>query len=196
MPSLIRGKQTDQARRLALQLVVQLPDDVKDARAVLDETADLLEGYLIRGPHEAAGRRLVALPDSPPIAAAAAFWTGLAFLVLAPVAVGLAHVLDIRAAAAYVFCAGVVGCAIVFGRWYGVAFALCCAPTYNLFVIAPLTAFTWPMPVEAVMLSAQLALAWLAPALANNAALLRRGAAVSAGAFVPVALAPAALSRD
>ena len=48
----LASRHTDEIRRQAMALAIQLPDDVAEARAVLDQTRDLLERYLIPGPRE------------------------------------------------------------------------------------------------------------------------------------------------
>ncbi|MCK1669406.1 hypothetical protein [Bradyrhizobium sp. 153] len=42
--------ETDATRRAALQIAVQLPENVEEARGVLAQASYLLENYLIRGP--------------------------------------------------------------------------------------------------------------------------------------------------
>jgi hypothetical protein len=65
---LLQRGTTDERRRLALQIAVQLPDRVTDALGVLDETRELVIGFLIRSP------RLIVPADNdearapPPIA--------------------------------------------------------------------------------------------------------------------------------
>lgn len=60
---LLRGN-TDERRRLALQIASQLPEKITEAFGVLDDTRELVAGFLIKGP------RLVALPDAPASSAA------------------------------------------------------------------------------------------------------------------------------
>lgn len=42
--------ETDAIRRAALQIAVQLPENVEDARGVLAQAGYLLENFLVRGP--------------------------------------------------------------------------------------------------------------------------------------------------
>jgi hypothetical protein len=78
------GGKTDERRRLALQLAVQLPDRVADALGVLEETREIVLKFLIRGPRlvvppgEAAGPPLVERRPSAAVAILASFLLGLA----------------------------------------------------------------------------------------------------------------------
>src|SRR3954471_22149447 len=58
-------RQTDACRRAALQIAAQLPEDIEEARAVLERTRDLLEGFLIP-PREVV--RPLRLAKPPPLA--------------------------------------------------------------------------------------------------------------------------------
>jgi hypothetical protein len=62
----LAAKQTDAIRRQALALAVQLPENVAEARAVLDQTRNLLEEFMIPGrPGEISPRPRIALDASP-----------------------------------------------------------------------------------------------------------------------------------
>lgn len=56
------GLETDATRRAALQIALQLPERVDEARAVLDRASYLLENFLIVGPPILAERSGGAMP--------------------------------------------------------------------------------------------------------------------------------------
>lgn len=47
---LMSSGETDELRRLALQIAIQLPADIRDARRVLDMAGECLDEFLIEAP--------------------------------------------------------------------------------------------------------------------------------------------------
>ena len=185
-------RETSASCRLALQVAFQLPENVEEARRVLDEAQNLLENFLIPAPREFRQRRK--LERIAPLSLCRTMLaTVCAALVLAPVGAGLASLTDLEAASVWTLLVGVSGTSLVLGRLSGTLFSLLGAVAHNLLVVPPALSFTVPTPSEIVRLAGCVTLALMLPALAESAHELRR--ALSAGSS-PNAGAAAVQSRD
>jgi K+-sensing histidine kinase KdpD len=185
-------RETSASCRLALQVAFQLPENVEEARRVLDEAQNLLENFLIPAPREIRQRR--AIERVMPLSLCrTVLVTVCAALVMAPVGAGLASLTDIEAASVWTLLVGVSGTSLVLGRLSGTLFSLLGAVAHNLLVVPPALSFTVPTPSEVVRLAGCVTLALMLPALAESAHELRR--ALSAGSSQNAGAA-AVQSRD
>lgn len=166
------AKQTDATCRTALQLATQLPEDIAEARAVLAELADLLEGYLIKAPREIWNRPVREVVDRRDCLAAhrrALVWTLVALVVLAPIAASLTWACGQQIVAGLVMLTGVAVASLVFGQLYGVVFSGLATVALNLLAIEPHFAFSAPTAVEIIRLIGYVTAAVGLPLLANAA---------------------------
>ncbi|APO53487.1 DUF4118 domain-containing protein [Bradyrhizobium diazoefficiens] len=190
------AKNTDRTRRAALELAIQLPEDVAEARAVLVQTGDLLEGFLIRVPRDIWNRPAGAADNRGALIAheCALCWTMISALALAPVAASLAYVLECEAVSGFVLFIGVAAAALVFGQIYGVIFSALAVVAHNLLSVPPVYEFSVPTRGEVVRAVGFVVLAIALPMIANAAQRLR-GLALS-GAEPLFAAAPRSPSLD
>ncbi|MGC2781120.1 MAG: DUF4118 domain-containing protein [Bradyrhizobium sp.] len=177
----IAVRQTEPMRRLALQIAAQLPENIEEARAVLDQVADLLENFMIAKPHAAWLRRRLSVPVTtarlPPLCAI--LLTLVTLLLLLPLGVGSARAGGQEAIFVWVLLYGVVIDSLVFGRWCGVLFALLGCAGYRLLLGPPQFAFSAPTLMEVVRTVGLVVLALWLPGFAGRADLLRN--AISRG---------------
>src|SRR4051812_3658122 len=82
---------SDASRRLALQLAVQLPSDLEDARAVVDDLAVLLDRYMARSPRPVWERQLIAAAPGVLVVPAALFWMVATLAIASATAVAAHH---------------------------------------------------------------------------------------------------------
>jgi K+-sensing histidine kinase KdpD len=175
-------KNTDAIGRQALQLAVQLPEDVTEARAVLDRTGEVLEGFLIRAPREIWNRPakgLATISVGYGHDCALLTWTLLVLVLTAPLGAALAFVTVCEPASGLVLCLGLCVVSLVFGRVYGVIFALLSAVAHNYMVVEPLFAFSGPSRYELIRLVGFVIIAIGLPAVANAAPRLREVARIA-----------------
>lgn len=167
-------------RRLALQLAVQLPDSNEDARVVIDELAELLEHYVVRGPRSAWRVRSAVDQAAPSVSTPAAiFWTAAAFLVLAPLAAGMAALVGLHIGAALVFFVGIAAAALVFGPCYGLGMSAAAVLAHNLLIIDPVLRFSRPCTLEIAFAVGYAMTSLLLPWLAVHGNALRARAVIA-----------------
>lgn len=169
-------KNTDKTRRAAIELAVQLPEDVAEARAVLAQAGALLEGFLIRAPREIWNSAAEGRDDRGSLTAHeyALAWTIAGVAVISLVATALAYALDCEIVSGFVLLGGVAVSALVFGQIYGVIFSVLAVVSHNFFVIPPAYAFNAPTRAELVRAVGFVVLAVALPLIANGAQKLRR----------------------
>lgn len=179
-------EQTDELRRLAVQLALQLPVSVHDARRVLALTEECLDGFLIEQgePSSAAERarriwtRRPITVNSAPLAAPASssimvFVCSLAVLGISTVAGAIA----MRLTAGY----GAIGCqliavmviALLFGRGPALVSAALALALVNLAIVPPTWDLAWPTDYEWTGAVMYLLAAILAPWIQGNRDQLR-----------------------
>lgn len=186
------NKNTDANARLALQLASQLPADIVEARAVLDETCNVLETVLIKAPREIWRlERPVPVEQAPRLdrCRALAVTIGIALL-LSQIAAAAAWESGVEALFPWIMLTGVAAAALTFGSLYGVLFALLASLANNLLIVPPIYALTSPSLAEVVRLIGFVSIALLLPVIADSAHRLRALAATGAGARDPAALLP------
>lgn len=165
-------EQTEAARRLALQLAIQLPEDAAEARRVLSLTGELLEDYMLPQPSALQrARRLgwgVAAEAAAPAPAAryrkallGIAW-GLATLVVTT-PLGFALVELFGRGSGLIFTMGVAIVGVVLGRLPAIAVALASALFYNLVMLAPALEFNVPSFAELIFAVCYLATALIVP---------------------------------
>ncbi len=194
---------TDNVRRSAMQIAVQLPENVDEARATLEQAQDLLENFLVRVPLEAAqfgGSDQVVAPTAERASvagasrsAARALGAGRAALVtvalisaFTPAAMGLAWLAGVEAVSGWVLSVGIILTSLVLGSGYGVAFAACAAIAHCYILAALSVGFSFPSVTEVVPMAGFFGLALALPPLVRHVEDLRRwissfGRAVPAG---------------
>lgn len=178
----LQNRRSDELRRDALQIAIQLPDSLEDAREVIDAVAELLEGYMVKGVRPAWQRRILTASNRAPDAPRAIFWTVAIFLILAPVAVGLYYALGLQMAAVATFSVGVLLSGLVFGRRYGLLSAALALITHDVLISPPLFTFSTPTPLELIFAAQYLLCAVVAPTIARHADVLSAAATISCGA--------------
>ncbi|MGY3117675.1 hypothetical protein ACVWXQ_001612 [Bradyrhizobium sp. S3.14.4] len=148
----IASKNTDRTRRAAIELAVQLPEDINEARAVLVQLGELLEGFLIRAPREVWTRPAHPVdPRSGRIAHELALcWTAAGAVALAPAAALLSRLLDCELVSGFVLFSGVAAASLVFGQLYGVIFSALAVLAHNLLSVPPAYEFSVPTRGELV----------------------------------------------
>jgi hypothetical protein len=170
-------KTTDPIRRQALGLAIQLPDNVVEARAVLDQTRLVFEEYMIGSSREIGNGPVSPAAPDPSVGVVshecAATWTIGLLLLLAPLAALAAHLFDCETASGWVLLAGVAVAALVFGPLYGVGFSIGGAFAHNLLAVPPVFEFQAPSRCEVIRLIGCLALAIILPLTATAAHRLR-----------------------
>lgn len=189
------GRQvTSETRRAALQLAVQLPEGVEEARAVLDQTGHLLEDFLIAAPREVSpgggGHSEVARPSW----LSAAILTFAGVILLSPLGAIAARLTGLEAASGWVITLGVVGSSLVFGPGCAVLFSLVAAVAHNFFAVPPALEFNPLTSAEVLRLVGFVGLSLLVPAIAHSAGRVRR--AISSFSCAVRAAFAAGRSRD
>lgn len=179
----ILSKQTDATRRAALQIAVQLPENVEEARDVLDQTACLLESFLIIAPREIWPRCGLASAKSPTLRHALPMLLG-ALVVLFPLGALAAHLTGLAAVFDWMLSVSVICASLTLGRSCAVALAAAGLIFCNLLVVPPILAFTAPSADEIVRATGVLALALGMPSIVDFAAYLRTR--ISRAAVLPV----------
>ncbi|MET3991645.1 K+-sensing histidine kinase KdpD [Bradyrhizobium sp. S3.9.2] len=171
----IASKNTDRTRRAAIELAVQLPEDINEARAVLVQLGELLEGFLIRAPREVWTRPAHPVdPRSGRIAHELALcWTAAGAVALAPAAALLSRLLDCELVSGFVLFSGVAAASLVFGQLYGVIFSALAVLAHNLLSVPPAYEFSVPTRGELVRAVGFVLLAITLPAIAGGAQRLR-----------------------
>lgn len=167
---------TDSQRRLALQLAIQLPENVEDAERVLALAGELLHGFMVE-PSQARRRALkLGWNVAPPVAGAPSparhtfAWSTLWALCSLVVATPLGAVLDygFGAGAGMVFAVAVVAMALVFGTVPALIVGALCALMRNLLLIPPALEFNRPTAFEIMTWLGYVALALLVPYIADR----------------------------
>jgi hypothetical protein len=178
---------TDEMRRLALQLAIQLPEDVADARRVLGLTRQCLEKFLVeqdRGsPYQRAARlgwRLslvdnVAGDEAAPAAAATRLRQMLLALgtLLISVPAGMLALALIGAGAISILGLGVMIVALVFGRPSALLLAAASAVVHNLLLVPPMLQLSWPDAPEMLFAGLYVLIALSVPWIASHARWIR-----------------------
>ncbi|MGC2779688.1 MAG: hypothetical protein WA418_29020 [Bradyrhizobium sp.] len=188
-------RQTEPMRRLALQIAAQLPENIEDARTVLDQVADLLENFMIAKPHAAwLWRRLGASTASGRLSP---FWavvlTLATLLLVLPLGVGSALASGQEVFFVWVLLYGVIVDSLLFGRWCGVLLALLGCVGGKIFVGSPGFALTVPTLAEVVRPVGLVVLALWLPSLVRLADAARN--AISRGVICLDGEGAAARSR-
>jgi hypothetical protein len=183
---------TDPARRLALQLAIQLPADVAEAHQALALTKILLDDFLAEGNSSAhrrarqlgwgaAREHLKLVPPSaapprevPPLCTAA--WTVVSLMLALPIAMLLQR--EVGYGAGMVFATEVTLVALIFGSLPALALAAVIPMLHNLVVIPPLMHFNTPSRAELVLGFSYVVLALLVPWVADRRQAIRRIAIV------------------
>ncbi len=180
MMSAIASRNTDHLRRAALQIAMQLPENVGEARRVLHLADGLLEDFLITAPREVCSPPLQPAIERAPAARPLflAVLTVLAVAVLTPLAALASWCTGAEPASGWVLAVGLFVVALTFGRSYGTLFSVLAVLSYHL-AMAP--AWALPSVLELVRLAGYCATALLLPQLATSACKLRR-LILSAGA--------------
>jgi hypothetical protein len=112
----IAAKSTDAIGRKALELAVQLPEDIGEARAVLARTVDVLEGFLIRAPCELWNRPAAEFERSAwAVHECALAWTFVVLALLAPIGAVGAFVTGCESCSGFVLLLGLVAVSLAFG---------------------------------------------------------------------------------
>ncbi|MGY3689975.1 hypothetical protein ACVIGA_000055 [Bradyrhizobium sp. USDA 3240] len=187
-----RPRSSEANRHLALQLAIQLPDSTDDARQVVDELAVLLESYMTQpGPRPLWERQVMAL-DPPYQAGPALFWTVALFLLTMPIVTALVALVGVQAVEIPFMVPLAAGCAIVFGRRYGVLVGALAALAHNLLIVPPALELSMPTALELVFGGCYAGAAIVVPTIAKYAAGLR---AAAMSACVRLAPAPESPSR-
>jgi hypothetical protein len=170
----LAARQTDPIRRQALGLAVQLPENVAEARAVLDQTREVLESFMVPTPREVLNRPGIALERAGWLMHECALaWTLGGLLLLGPIAAATARLFDCETASGWVLLAGVVAVSLVFGQLYGVVFSIGAGLAHNLLTVPPIFEFQLPSRYEVVRLIGCVLLSIWLPLMANAAQRLR-----------------------
>jgi hypothetical protein len=170
----LAAKQTDAIRRQALALAIQLPENILEARAVLDQTESLLEGFMIAAPREIWNRPAEAVELGSRLThECALLWTSGALLLLGPLGALAAHAFHCENCSGWVQLGGVVVVAIVFGQLYGVLFSLGGGLMHNLLTVPPIFEFQTPSRYEVVRLIGCVLLSLFLPWISNATHRLR-----------------------
>lgn len=153
-------EQTDELRRLAVQLALQLPVSIKDARRVLELTTECLDGFLIdqaeAGSATARARRLwrrprsivvnaTPVPPRPPLFAV--FLCCLGALALAA-ALGAASIRLVGFGAVGLNMLAIMMIALLFGRGAALASSALAYALTTWAVMPPAWVLDWPTPHE------------------------------------------------
>ncbi|MGJ5205063.1 hypothetical protein [Bradyrhizobium sp. HKCCYLR20261] len=184
------GTTTDSVRRSAMQIAVQLPENVDEARATLAQAQDLLENFLVRAPAEVAqiGRSDQVMPlaegvsvaggcgggDHPFGAGRAAFVTVALIAAFAPTAISVAWLTGVEAISGWVLSVGIILTSLVLGSGYGVVFAVSAAIAHGYVLTVLSVGFSFPSSTEAVAMVGFFGLALALPPLARSVEALRR----------------------
>ncbi|MGJ4971048.1 hypothetical protein ACQR1N_20495 [Bradyrhizobium sp. HKCCYLRH1073] len=194
---------TDNVRRSAMQIAVQLPENVDEARATLAQAQDLLENFLVRGPLEAAqfgeGNQVVQ-PAAARVSVAGASCGGAPSLgagraalatvglvsAFVPAALGLAWLAGVGAVSGWILSVGIILTSLVFGSVYATVFAVVAAIAHGYILAVLSVGFSFPSVTEVVAVVGFFGLALALPPLVRRVDALRRwissfGRAVPAG---------------
>ncbi|WP_315729116.1 MULTISPECIES: hypothetical protein [unclassified Bradyrhizobium] len=174
-------RHTEPMRRLALQIAAQLPENIEDARTVLDQVADLLENFMIAKPHAAWlwRRHSVSTPSRRLSPLWAVVLTLATLLLVLPLGVGSALASGQEVFFVWVLLYGVIVDSLVFGRWCGVLLALLGCAGDKIFVASPGFALLVPSLAEVARAVGLVVLALWLPGLVRRADALRN--AISRG---------------
>jgi hypothetical protein len=185
---------TDELRRLAAQIAIQLPESVADARRVLKMAGDLLDNFLVEGGAERSpwqrARRLgwridadaedpvpgdhVDLAPAPgPIAAIACSLATL--LVTVPLSAALLVGLDYSGG--FCFLCGVLIAAMLFGSGPALLLAVVSPIVHNILVLPPVLQFNSPTTRDLLVAGFYMVAAVAVPWLMRRAPDLQRLAA-------------------
>lgn len=165
---------TDSRRRLAMQLAIQLPIEIAEARTVLAMTTELHEDFLIAAPSAAhrrarllgwgmdPGAAIELAPGAPAAVLVRSILLGLSsLLVTMPVALLLLQLCGIGAG--MVFMIGVMLVALVLGTVPALALALTSPLLHNLLLVPPALEFSRPTAAETMAAAGYLLVALLVP---------------------------------
>jgi hypothetical protein len=194
---------TDNVRRSAMQIAVQLPENVDEARATLAQAQDLLENFLVRVPLEPAqlggGDQVVpttaartfvtgaSCGGTPPLGAGRAALAAVALIsAFVPAAMGLAWLAGVGAVSGWILAIGIILTSLVFGSAYGAVFAVLAAVAHGYVLAVVSVGLSFPSVSEVVAVAGFLGLALGLPPLVRRVTALRRwinscGRAVPAG---------------
>ncbi len=183
---------TDNVRRSAMQIAVQLPENVDEARATLAQAQDLLENFLVRDRMEAvqfgesdqdapltatgafasgASRR----GGPPPLAAGrAALATVALIFVFVPAAIGLGRLTGLESVSGWILSAGIILTALVFGSGCSAFFAVCAAIAHSYILAVLSVGFSFPSAKEIIATAGFFGLALALPPLVRSVEALRR----------------------
>jgi K+-sensing histidine kinase KdpD len=164
---------------MAMSLAIQLPSEADEARAVVDDVADLLERFMTRSPRAVWDRQpITQLPPASSLPAGA-FWMAVVLSSATLVAVAAGQLVGVRVAGALVLSTAVMMLGVVFGRMFGLAAALAAMLLTNLLMAPPVMQLTVPDAVELVFYVGYLVSGLAVPIVACHAAALRAGAAIA-----------------
>ncbi|MGC2775701.1 MAG: hypothetical protein WA418_08675 [Bradyrhizobium sp.] len=183
---------TDNVRRSAMQIAVQLPENVDEARATLAQAQDLLENFLVRDPLEAV--RLGESNQVAPLTATGAFVPGasrrgalpplgagratLATVALisafVPAAIGLAWFAGLESVSGWILSAGIILTSLVLGSGCGAVFAVCAVIAHGYILAILSVGFSFPSATEIIAMAGFFGLALALPPLVRSVEALRR----------------------
>jgi hypothetical protein len=170
------ARETSASCRLALQVAMQLPENIDEARRVLSDANNLLENFLIPAPRELPRRPLFIPQKVEPILSLsrAAIVTTIAGFLFAPLGAMLASLTGLEAASAWTLLVGESWVSLVLGRPSGIIFSVLASLGHNFFARPPAYEFNPPVPDEFLQLVGFLVIALLLPAIARSAPRLRQ----------------------
>jgi K+-sensing histidine kinase KdpD len=151
-----------------LQLAAQLPEEIDEARRVLERTRHLLENFLIVAPREVPLAPQVEVRAFEPGSVYPLRTAGLtlaALVATTPVALAAVRLLGMEAASGWIWLYGVMTVSLVLGRGPAMAFALAAAGIQNLLMAPPRFEFTVPSDSELLRLMGLIAVAYALPGL-------------------------------
>ncbi len=183
---------TDNVRRSAMQIAVQLPENVDEARATLAQAQDLLENFLVRVPLEfvqpgesdqevvqpTAARASVAGASrggAPSLGAGRAALATVGLIsAFVPAALGLAWLAGVGAVSGWILSVGIILTSLVFGSVYAATFAVFAAIAHGYILAVLSVGLSFPSVTEAVAVAGFLGLALGLPPLVRSVTVLRR----------------------
>jgi Domain of unknown function (DUF4118) len=187
-------RETSASCRLALQVAMQLPENVDEARRVLNDANNLLENFLAPVPREIQRRPPISLEVEPvlPLSRAATLTTIVGFF-FAPLGAVLAALTGLEAASLWTLLVGESWVSLVLGRPSGIIFSVLASLAHNFFARPPMFEFNAPVAAEFLQLAGFIMIAVVLPAIARSASRFRR---LISGDFDRDAVAAAMRSQD
>lgn len=183
---------TDNVRRSAMQIAVQLPENVDEARATLAQAQDLLENFLVRDPLEAVqlgeGDQVTPLTATtafvpgasrcgapPPLGAGRATLATVALIsAFVPAAIGLAWLTGLESVSGWILSAGIILTSLVFGSGCGAFFAACAAIARSYILAVLSVGASFPSTTAIIATAGFFGLALALPPLVRSVEALRR----------------------